>query len=95
MRITEIVGQALDLLIFFIGVNKVKLALDAMGGDNAPAEIIKGALDAVKKFSCEIVLVGKEVIITEILRDTPNWQNFPIKIKNADEVIEMGEHRAK
>ena len=94
MRITEIVGQALDLLIFFIGVNKVKLALDAMGGDNAPAEIIKGALDAVKKFSCEIVLVGKEVIITEILRDTPNWQNFPIKIKNADEVIEMGEHPA-
>ena len=72
----------------------MKLALDAMGGDNAPAEIVKGAIDAVKNFSCEIVLVGKETVITEILNDTPNWQSLPLTIKHTDEVIEMGEHPA-
>ena len=72
----------------------MKLALDAMGGDNAPAEIVKGALDAVKKYPCEIVLVGNETVITEILNETPNWQDLPITIKHADEVIEMNEHPA-
>lgn len=72
----------------------MKLALDAMGGDNAPAEIVKGALDAVKKYPCEVVLVGKENVITEILNETPDWQNYPITIQNADEVIEMNEHPA-
>ena len=72
----------------------MKLALDAMGGDNAPAEIVKGAIDAVKKFSCEIVLVGNETVLTEILNDTPNWQSLPLTIKHTDEVIEMGEHPA-
>ena len=72
----------------------MKIALDAMGGDNAPAEIVKGALDAVKKYPCEIVLVGNETVITEILNETPNWQDLPITIKHTDEVIEMNEHPA-
>ena len=72
----------------------MKLALDAMGGDNAPAEIVKGALDAVKKYPCEIVLVGNETVITEILNEEPDWKNFPITIKHTDEVIEMNEHPA-
>ena len=72
----------------------MKLALDAMGGDNAPAEIVKGAIDAVKKYPCEIVLVGNETVITEILNETPDWKDFPITIKHADEVIEMNEHPA-
>ena len=72
----------------------MKLALDAMGGDNAPAEIVKGALDAAKKYSCEIVLVGNETVITEILNDTPEWKDFPLTIKHTEEVIEMNEHPA-
>ncbi len=72
----------------------MKLALDAMGGDNAPEEIVKGAIDAVKKYPCEIVLVGNEIKITEILRDEPDWKDFPLTIKHADEVIEMNEHPA-
>ena len=72
----------------------MKLALDAMGGDNAPAEIVKGALDAVKKYPCEIVLVGNETVITEILNEEPDWKDFPITIKHTDEVIEMNEHPA-
>ena len=72
----------------------MKLALDAMGGDNAPAEIVKGALAAVKKYPCEIVLVGNETVITEILNEEPDWKDFPITIKHTDEVIEMNEHPA-
>ncbi len=72
----------------------MKIALDAMGGDNAPAEIVKGAVDAAKKFSCEIFLVGNEIKILEVLREFPDWQNLPIKIKHTEEIIEMGEHPA-
>ncbi|MFH1387129.1 MAG: phosphate acyltransferase PlsX [bacterium] len=36
----------------------IRIALDAMGGDHAPAEIVKGAVLAAKEFSVEIILVG-------------------------------------
>ena len=39
----------------------VKVAVDAMGGDNAPAEIIKGAVDAaIENPKIKIILVGKQ-----------------------------------
>ena len=69
----------------------MKIAVDAMGGDKAPAEIIKGAVLAVKKYSCEVILVGDEKIIRGELGDL---KNLPITIRNADEVIDMGEHPA-
>ena len=72
----------------------MKIAVDAMGGDRAPAEIIKGAIQAVQKFSCEIVLVGDEEKIRPILDDESGGKIFPIKIKHASEVIQMGEHPA-
>lgn len=72
----------------------MKLAVDAMGGDKAPAEIVKGAVEAARKNPCEIVLVGDETKILEILRDEPDWENLPLKIKHAAETISMGEHPA-
>ena len=72
----------------------MKLAVDAMGGDNAPTEIVKGAVMAAKNFSCEIVLVGDENKIREVLKTEDNWENLPLTIHHADEVIEMGEHPA-
>lgn len=69
----------------------MKIAVDAMGGDKAPAEIIKGAILAAKKFSCEIVLVGDEAKISGELKAA---ENLPITIRHADEVIAMGEHPA-
>ena len=39
-----------------------RVALDAMGGDNAPAEVVKGAVDAVnKRNDIKIFLVGQKV----------------------------------
>ncbi|MBQ3444687.1 MAG: phosphate acyltransferase PlsX [Selenomonadaceae bacterium] len=68
----------------------MRIAVDAMGGDKAPAEIIRGAVLAVQKYPCEIVLVGDEKIIRGELGEV----NLPITIRHADEVIAMGEHPA-
>ena len=73
----------------------MKIAVDAMGGDKAPEEIVKGAVQAVKKYSCEIILVGDENKIREFLKDDPDIKNFPLTIKHAGEIIEMGEHPAE
>ena len=52
-------------LIFFafIGGNKMKIVLDAMGGDNAPDANIKGAINAINQVKAEVILVGKEEVI--------------------------------
>lgn len=72
----------------------MKLAVDAMGGDNAPSEIVKGALQAARKHSCEIILVGDEKQIREVLRAESDWETLPLTIRHAAETIEMGEHPA-
>ena len=72
----------------------MKIAVDAMGGDKAPAEIIKGAVLAVQKYPCEIILVGDEKKISEELEAETCGKIFPITIRHASEVIEMGEHPA-
>ena len=38
----------------------MKIAVDAMGGDFAPKEIVAGAILAAKRYDCEIVLVGDQ-----------------------------------
>ena len=68
-----------------------KVALDAMGGDNAPGEIVKGAVEAVaKESSIHVFLVGKEEILKEELKKN-NYTGNQIEIVNATEVIETAE----
>ena len=68
-----------------------KVALDAMGGDNAPYEIVKGAVEAVNaRKDIKVMLTGKE----EIIRKTLSGFDYPedrIEIVNATEVIETAE----
>ena len=45
----------------------MKIIVDAMGGDKAPQEIVKGALLAHEKFGTEIVLVGQKEAIEPLL----------------------------
>ena len=70
----------------------MKIAVDAMGGDYAPEQIVFGALRAVKKYKCEVVLVGIEEKIKEILVKDKDWEKLPITIYPAAEVIGMDEH---
>lgn len=68
-----------------------KVALDAMGGDNAPGAIVQGAIDVVvKRQDIHIFLVGQEKVIEKELQryEYPKEQ---ISIVNATEIIETAE----
>lgn len=70
----------------------MKIAVDVMGTDYGPAEIIKGVLQAVSEYGCDVVLVGdQEVIRRELARE--HQENNPrITIHHASQVIEMQDH---
>lgn len=67
-----------------------KIAVDVMGGDHAPDEIIKGCVKAAKDIESTLVLVGNETVIKEKL-SAYTYDQAKIEIVHADEVIEMGE----
>lgn len=68
-----------------------KVALDAMGGDNAPGEIIKGAVNAVSaRKDIKVYLVGQEDLVKEELAKY-SYPAEQIEIVHASEVIEMAE----
>ena len=67
------------------------IALDAMGGDNAPGEIVKGAVEAVKRRNdIRILLTGQETVLKETLSEY-EYPKEQIQIVNATEVIETAE----
>ncbi len=69
----------------------MRIALDAMGGDYAPEEIIKGAFMAAKELEEEIVLVGDEVLIKDTIRRLGLEETRGVSVYHAPESIEMGE----
>lgn len=70
---------------------QVKVAVDAMGGDNAPAEIVKGVVDAVnKEGSIKVFLIGKEALVKEELKKY-DYDNQRVEVINAAEVIAIEE----
>lgn len=69
----------------------IKVAVDAMGGDNAPDEIIKGAVEAVGlREDIKVFLVGREELIREKLK-AYSYRDEQIEVVNATEIIEMAE----
>jgi glycerol-3-phosphate acyltransferase PlsX len=72
---------------------RVCIALDAMGGDYAPAEIVKGAVLAGQNGDVEIVLVGQVDTIEEELAKHGSL-GLPIRLVEATEVIREGEPAA-
>ena len=69
----------------------VNVAVDAMGGDNAPGEIIKGTVDALNAYrQLRVMLVGLEEIVKEELAKY-TYPEKRVRIVNATEIIEMAE----
>lgn len=65
----------------------IRVALDAMGGDNAPDEIVKGAIEAVKeKNNIKVFLVGKKVSIESVLSKY-QYNKEQIEVISAEETI--------
>lgn len=69
----------------------VKVCVDAMGGDNAPLEIVKGAIEAVNESDrIKVVLIGQEAAIRpELAKYTYDTER--VEIVNAEEVIDPNE----
>lgn len=63
----------------------MRIIVDAMGGDNAPNEIVLGALAAAKRFGVDILLVGKEELIRPLIPEDANG----ITVLNAEQVVTM------
>lgn len=74
----------------------MKIIVDAMGGDNAPQEIVLGALDAVKSQNVEVILVGRGEEILSVLHEQ-NLTTLPkgVEIANADDVVDMHDDPAQ
>ena len=73
----------------------MKIIVDAMGGDHAPSEIVRGALMAKKDFELDIVLVGKGEALLKVLEEQ-GQQSLPkgVEIAHAQQVIEMEDNPA-
>jgi len=67
----------------------MRIVVDAMGGDNAPAIEVEGAIQAVQEYGYEIVLVGDQVKVEEELRKQAGEIPAKITIVNASQVIAM------
>lgn len=69
----------------------IKIAVDAMGGDHAPMEIVKGAVEAVNsRKDIKVFLVGQEQAVLEELKKY-QYDSSRIEVVNATEIIEMAE----
>jgi glycerol-3-phosphate acyltransferase PlsX len=67
----------------------LRIAVDAMGGDYAPLEIVQGAVEAARTQKHEILLVGQENVLTTELAKYGKVDN--LKIVHAPEIIAMDE----
>ncbi len=74
----------------------MKIIVDAMGGDNAPMEIVKGAVRAVEELNTDIMLVGKTEEILRCVQEM-GLQNLPkgLEIANATQVVTMEDDPAR
>lgn len=66
----------------------MNIVMDAFGGDNAPLEVIKGAIDAQREFNVEVTLVGDEEKIKKCADDN-RLDISGLNIRHAPEVIDI------
>jgi len=71
----------------------MKIIVDAMGGDYAPGVVIKGAIEAVREYNTDVVLVGDEARINLLLKKA-KYTGSNISVYPAQEVIGMSEPAA-
>jgi glycerol-3-phosphate acyltransferase PlsX len=70
---------------------RARIAVDAMGGDYAPNEIVAGAIRAASELDVEILLVGQSEQIETCLKHHTTASHSNIEIVHADDVVDMHE----
>ena len=71
----------------------MKIVVDAMGGDQAPAVVVDGAVRAARESDIEVILVGQRGLVQAEL-EKHSTAGLPLTLIHASEVIEMHEHPA-
>jgi len=71
----------------------MKIAVDAMGGDEAPEVVVQGALEAASKFGIHVILVGHEAQLKPLV--DPRGADSLISIHHCEEVVGMEESPLK
>ena len=67
----------------------MKIVVDAMGGDHAPAAVVEGAVLAAREYNTKIILTGlRERIQGELDKHDPD-HTLPIEIVHAEQIVEM------
>ena len=69
----------------------IRIAVDAMGGDHAPDEIVKGALLAAAEYPIEVILVGREEVVRKALAAAGSIPRN-VEVVDAREVVEMDDN---
>ena len=67
----------------------MKIIIDAMGGDNAPDEIIRGALAAQKELGVSLILVGQREPVLRCLSENGAQPGGELELVEADEIVTM------
>jgi len=73
----------------------VTIAVDAMGGDNAPRVEVEGALEAARSLGVQVILVGREDLLRRELASRDGSAHLPVQIVHASEVVTMDDSAAR
>jgi len=69
----------------------IRVAVDAMGGDYAPEEVVKGGIQAARELEVEVLLTGpKKILEAELAK--ADLVDLPLRVVDAPDVIKDGEH---
>jgi glycerol-3-phosphate acyltransferase PlsX len=67
----------------------VTIAVDAMGGDDAPKAEVEGSIRAARSLGIRVILVGKQDVVRAELRKHDHISNLPIEVHHASEHVTM------
>ena len=65
------------------------IAVDAMGGDNAPKAEVEGAVLAARTLGVKVILVGRKEMVQQELKKHDEYGDLPIEVEHASDVITM------
>src|SRR5271155_3222006 len=73
----------------------VTIAVDAMGGDDAPKAEVEGAIRAARTLGVRVILVGKQDVVRAELDRHEDIGDLPIEVHHASEQVTMEDSAAK
>lgn len=71
----------------------MRIAVDAMGGDNAPAATVAGAVEAARRYGLHVILVGDREVLADHLAQH-DIAGLPVSVHHASQSVEMDESPA-